>query len=136
MPIQKDHVRERATAAISTKVRKLLVVEDEPLIAMMLEDELESLGVHVIGPVSNLKSALRLAETVDLDGALLDRNINGTFGDVVADALHARNIPFVFVSGYDRPGGLKHRNVPVLRKPFGKIEFRLALLDLLERTRS
>ena len=47
---------------ISDKVRSLLVVEDEPLIAMMLQDELESLGLHVIGPTSNLKSALLLAE--------------------------------------------------------------------------
>ena len=82
---------------ISNRVRNLLVLEDEPLIAMMLQDELESLGVHVIGPVSNLKSALRIAKTLDLDGALLDRNINGTFADDVADALHSRNIPFVFV---------------------------------------
>jgi CheY-like chemotaxis protein len=120
---------------ISNRVRNLLVLEDEPLIAMMLQDELESLGVHVIGPVSNLKSALRIAETIDLDGALLDRNINGTFADAVADALHTRGIPFVFVSGYERPAGLRHREVPVLHKPFGKIEFRVALLSLLERTK-
>jgi hypothetical protein len=53
----------------------------------------------------------------------------------MADALYARNIPFDFVSGYDRPASLKHRDVPMPRKPFGKIEFRLALLDLLERTK-
>jgi hypothetical protein len=100
----------------------------------MLEDELESMGIHVIGPVSNLKSALRLAESPDLDGALLDRNINGTFADSVADVLHNRNIPFLFVSAYDRPAGLRHRDVPVLSKPFSKIEFRMALLSLLERT--
>jgi DNA-binding response OmpR family regulator len=121
---------------ISNRVRNLLVLEDEPLIAMMLQDELESLGLHVIGPVSNLKSALLLAETLNLDGALLDRNINGTLADVVADKLHARNIPYVFVSGYDRPVGLRHRDVAVLQKPFNKIELRMVLLSLLERTNS
>ena len=121
---------------ISNRVRNLLVLEDEPLIAMMLQDELESLGLHVIGPVSNLKSALLLAETPNLDGALLDRNINGTLADVVADKLYGRNIPYVFVSGYDRLVGLRHRDVPVLQKPFNKIELRMALLSLLERTNS
>lgn len=134
MPLSRNQSREPPMPVGTDEVRKLLVVEDEPLIAMMLEAELESLGLHVVGPVSNLKSALRLAQTRDLDGALLDRNINGTFADAVADVLHARNIPFVFVSGYERPAGLKHRDVPVLRKPFGKIEFRMTLLALLERT--
>ena len=130
----KAQINEHPMPGISNRVRNLLVVEDEPLIAMLLQDELEALGVHVIGPVSNLKSALRLAQMPNLDGALLDRNINGTFADEVADTLHNRQIPFVFVSAYERPGGLKHRDVPVLHKPFGKIEFRLALLALLERT--
>jgi DNA-binding response OmpR family regulator len=120
----------------SNKVRNLLVLEDEPLIAMMLQDELESLGLHVIGPVSNLKSALLLAETSNLDGALLDRNINGTLADAVADKLHSRKISYIFVSGYDYPTGLRHRDVPVLQKPFNKIELRMALLSLLERTNS
>ena len=117
---------------ISNRVRNLLVLEDEPLIAMMLQDELESLGLHVIGPVSNLKSALLLAETPNLDGALLDRNINGTLADVVADKLHGRNIPYVFVSGYDRPVGLRHRDVPVSKSRLTKLSECIAVL--LERT--
>ena len=59
--------------------RNILVLEDEPLVAMMLEDELESMGIHVVGPANNLKSALQLAELSILDGALLDLNINGTY---------------------------------------------------------
>ena len=53
------------------KKRNVLVLEDEAFIAMMLQDELEALGIHVIGPVNNLKSAITLAETSELDGALL-----------------------------------------------------------------
>ena len=59
--------------------RNILVMEDEPLVAMMLEDELEAMGIHVVGPANNLKSALQLAEFLKLDGALLDLNINGVY---------------------------------------------------------
>ena len=110
--------------------RNVLVLEDEPFIAMMLEEELEALGLHVIGPVNNLKSAVQLADMPDLDGALLDLNINGAYVTEVADKLRLRGIPYIFVTGYDPPAGLKHRNVPVLRKPFTEIELRSALLEL------
>ena len=110
--------------------RNVLVLEDEPFIAMMLEEELEALGLHVIGPINNLKSAVQLAEMPDLDGALLDLNINGAYATEVADKLRVRGIPFIFVTGYEPPAGLKHRQVPVLRKPFTEIELRSALLAL------
>src|SRR5665811_826419 len=73
------------------KKRNVLVLEDEAFIAMMLQDELEALGIHVIGPVNNLKSAITLAETSELDGALLDLNINGTYATEVANKLRARD---------------------------------------------
>ena len=117
--------------AEAKKKRNVLVVEDEAFVAMMLEDELESLGLHVIGPVSNMKSAVLLAETSALDGALLDLNINGAFATEVADKLRARNVPYIFVTGYDRPEGLLYRDVPVLHKPFTQIELRMALFTLL-----
>ena len=63
----------------SARRRKVLILEDEPFIAIMLEEELEALGLHVIGPVNNLEPALQLAEMPDLDGALLDLNINGAY---------------------------------------------------------
>jgi CheY-like chemotaxis protein len=118
-------------ATEAKKTRRVLVVEDEAFVAMMLEDELESLGIHVIGPVSNMNSALLLAETSALDGALLDLNINGAYATEVADRLRARRVPFIFVTGYDRPEGLRYRDVPVLHKPFTGIELRMALLGLL-----
>jgi DNA-binding NarL/FixJ family response regulator len=99
--------------------RKVLILEDEPFIAMMLEEELDAMGIHVIGPVNNLKSAIHLAETPDLDGALLDLNINGAYATEVA--------------GYEPPAGLRYREVPVLRKPFTPIELRTALLSLWDK---
>ena len=113
--------------------RKVLILEDEPFIAMMLEEELAALGIHVIGPVNNLKSAIHLAEMPGLDGALLDLNINGAYATDVADKLRLRAIPFVFVTGYEPPAGLRYREVPVLRKPFTPIELRTALLSLWDR---
>lgn len=114
--------------------RNILVLEDEPLVAMMLQDELEAMGIHVIGPANNLKSALQLAEFANLDGALLDLNINGEYVTKVADKLRARNVPFIFVTAYARPPGLLYREVSVLRKPFSKIDLRMALISLFEKS--
>jgi CheY-like chemotaxis protein len=113
------------------RTRNILVLEDEAFIAMMLQEELEALGIHVIGPVSNIKSATLLAETSDLDGALLDLNINGANAMIVADKLQARDIPFIFVTGYDLPAGLKYRDARVLHKPFTEIQLHMALIALL-----
>jgi CheY-like chemotaxis protein len=113
--------------------RNVLVLEDEPFIAIMLEEELEALGLHVVGPVNNLKSAITLADMPDLDGALLDLNINGAYATDVADKLRMRGIPYIFVTGHEPPAGLRHRGVHVLRKPFSEIELRSALLSLWDK---
>jgi CheY-like chemotaxis protein len=115
------------------KRRNVLVLEDEPFIAMLLQDELEALGIHVIGPINNLKSAIQLAESPDLDGALLDLNINGAYATEVADRLRVRDVPFIFVTGYERPTGLRYSKVAVLHKPFSRIELRTALISLWDR---
>jgi CheY-like chemotaxis protein len=117
----------------NTKARRVLVLEDEPFIAMMIEQELEALGIHVVGPVNNLKSAITLAATSDFDGALLDLNINGDYATEVADRLRVRDVPFVFVTGYERPGGLRYSDVAILRKPFTQDDLRLALITMWER---
>ncbi len=117
-------------ASEKKKRRNVLVLEDEALMAMMLEEELESLGIHVIGPICNLQSAILLAETSDLDAALLDLNINGDYATEVADKLRARGIPFIFVTGY-RLQGLRYRDVPILHKPFSGLDLRVALISLL-----
>jgi DNA-binding response OmpR family regulator len=109
-------------------------VEDEPLIAMMLQDELESMGLHVIGPANNLKSALQLSVYSGLDGALLDLNINGNYAATVADKLRARSVPFIFVTAHGRPPGLRYKDIFVLHKPFTKIDLRLALIALFENS--
>jgi DNA-binding response OmpR family regulator len=78
---------------------RFLVVEDETLIAIEIEDALEALGCAIVGPVSTLETALRLAREVPLDAAILDVTIRGGKSYPVAEQLRARKIPFVLASG-------------------------------------
>ena len=86
----------------SLKGRRLLVVEDDYLIGKDFADALRELGADVIGPVGNVDDALDLlAETLDIDGVVLDLNLGGEMSYPIADALAERSIPFVFTTGYD-----------------------------------
>ncbi|MEI7806670.1 MAG: response regulator [Hyphomicrobiales bacterium] len=76
---------------------RVLVVEDEPLVAIMLEEALRDFGYAVVGPVENLKSAIQLAATERIDTAIVDINIDGQVATTVADRLMERGIPFLFV---------------------------------------
>jgi CheY-like chemotaxis protein len=98
---------------------RILVVEDEMLIAVLIEEMLQGLGCHVVGPVSRLDAALRLAHEEPLDAAILDVRIRGGHVYPVAEELLARNIPFVLASGYGDwalPESLQDQ--PRLTKPF------------------
>ena len=88
------------TAALAG--RRLLVVEDDYFLADTLARALAAQGAEVIGPVSNVDAALDLVDdTNDLDGAVVDLNLQGEMAFPVADALREREIPFVFATGYD-----------------------------------
>src|SRR5208337_285243 len=81
---------------------KILVVEDEPLVAMALDDSLTDSGYTVVGPASSLKTGMRLIEEHAVDGAVLDVNLRGEMVFPLADALAKRSIPFVYVTGYGK----------------------------------
>jgi len=82
--------------------RRILVVEDEYLIAITLSDQLEGVGSIVTGPVLSVKQAMKTIESdPEIDAAILDINLGGVMAYPIADALLARNIPFVFTSGYE-----------------------------------
>jgi CheY-like chemotaxis protein len=82
--------------------RRILVVEDEYLIAATLSDHLEGVGSIVIGPVPSVEKAMKvIASNSKIEAAILDVNLGGAMAYPVADALLARNIPFVFTSGYE-----------------------------------
>lgn len=99
--------------------RRILIVEDEMLVSMVIEEALKDLGCDVVGPVATRAQALALAEAEPLDGALLDVNLGGESVYPVADALSQRGIPFAFVTGYGQ-GAIADRyaTAPALVKPF------------------
>lgn len=113
---------------------RLLVVEDEALVAMLIEDILIEAGFEVIGPFGQAQQALTHLERGDaIDAAVLDVNLGAgerSFG--VAKELTARGVPYVFVTGYG-PAGLAgaYEGVPVLQKPFEPIALRRLLDEVL-----
>jgi CheY-like chemotaxis protein len=98
---------------------RVLLVEDEAIIAMLVEDMLIDLGFTVMATAYSLEEALQAACSAEIDLAVLDVNLNGKASFPVADILCARQIPFIFATGYSTNGRqADFRNVPVLNKPF------------------
>lgn len=114
--------------------RRILVVEDEMLVAMLIEDVLTEAGCKLVGPATGVAQALGLIRDAPVEAAVLDVNVNGGDTYPIADALAQRGIPFVFATGYGAAGIRRdHADRPVLRKPFGEGELTTALLGLLGR---
>ena len=98
---------------------KVLVVEDETIVAMLLEQMLEELNCEVVGVAGQVSTATELARTTNADVAILDMNLAGQRVDPVAQALADRNVPFIFASGYGEDGlSAEWKGRPVLPKPF------------------
>lgn len=112
---------------------RVLVVEDEVAIAMLVEDMLIDLGIEVIGPAGRLAQGAKLAESETLDIAILDVNVAGEVVYPIADILARRGIRFVFSTGYGAAGiDAPWRGRPVLQKPFSQSELESALTTALE----
>jgi DNA-binding response OmpR family regulator len=99
--------------------RRILVVEDEPLIAMMLEDFLESLGHHVSATCDSVADALTRTDEGGFDLAILDVNLKGENVWPVAERLREKNIPFVLATGgHVDPPPPQFAGAPVIEKPY------------------
>ena len=99
--------------------QRILVVEDSPMIATMLDDMLRDMGCMVVGPTGNVAVAVQLVERETIHAAIIDINIRGGKVFPAADALAARDIPFLLASGYadwTMPENLQDR--PRLAKPY------------------
>jgi PAS domain S-box-containing protein len=98
--------------------RRVLVVEDEALVAMMIQEFLTEYGHSVVGPIGRASEALLAAKETDYDAAILDINLGDGMAYPVADILSARGVPFVFITGYEADTVEdRFSHVPVLQKP-------------------
>jgi CheY-like chemotaxis protein len=113
---------------------RLLVVEDEAMIAMMLEDMLDAFGCVVVDVAGTLSRGLDLAgnDALSLDGAILDVNLGGEPVYPVAERLALRGVPFIFCTGYGLAGlAARFAHVPTLAKPYMREELEAALKSVL-----
>lgn len=112
---------------------RVLVVEDEALLSMLVEDALADLGCTVLGPFMRLQPALEAAAAAEpaLDAAILDVNVAGERSFPLADLLLQRGVPVVFTTGYDE-GGLdeRWRVLPILHKPFSDDELKRVIVQV------
>ena len=109
---------------------RVLVVEDEAAISLLLEDMLLDFGCEVIGPAARLAAALDAVEREVVDLAILDVNVAGEPIYPVAETLARKGVPFVFSTGYGS-AGIKdaYRDRPVLQKPFAQHDLQQKLID-------
>ena len=112
--------------------RRVLIVEDEIMVAWGMQDMLTQLGCAVVGPASRVDQALGMIEAETFDAVVLDINLNGEKSYPVADALAARSIPFVFATAYDVSRlPIEYSGSPVLQKPFERAKLGDTLGKLL-----
>jgi CheY-like chemotaxis protein len=115
------------------RAARILIVEDEALVAYALEQILVEYGYEVVGPAPNIGKALKLIADEPIDAALLDINLGNERSDGAAEALAAACIPFLFTTGYSResamPDGFKDR--PCIGKPYQPEQLQQALAQLL-----
>jgi CheY-like chemotaxis protein len=115
-----------------TTTCRVLFVEDEAIVSMLIEDMLLDLGVKVVGPASKLDEALALARHADVEAAVLDINVGGQLTYSVAEVLQARGIPVIFSTGYGASAlPERFRDTLTLHKPFDRSSFEQALRTAL-----
>jgi CheY-like chemotaxis protein len=118
----------------ATPGKRVLVVEDELMIRMLLEDMLGELGYTVAAEAGRLDEALEATKTAEFDLAILDVNLDGQPISPVVEALVARGTPFVFATGYGERGLPEpYRDRPMLKKPFQIEGLKQMLESALER---
>ena len=112
--------------------RKVLVVEDEMMIAMLIEDMLEEFGCKLVGPANSVPHALELIRNESIEVAVLDLNLDGADTYAIADALQQKNVPFIFATGYGSRGlRREYEDRRVLQKPFQQKDLEMALTEAL-----
>lgn len=136
--MRRFYERHAGTRALTAAINPLdglrvLIVEDETLVAMLIEEFLLELGCEVAFSASRVAKAMRGLQTCGIDVAVLDVNVAGESISQLVETLVQRGIPFVFASGYGARGvDPRWALSPVLQKPFTGADLRAALLASLE----
>jgi CheY-like chemotaxis protein len=126
------HAEEKYLSKRELSNRNVLVVEDEMMIAMLIEDMLSEFGCKLVGPATSVPRALDLIGKEQVEIAVLDLNLDGQDTYAIAEALQRKNVPFVFATGYGSTGLRKeYGNRPVLQKPFQAKDLEIALAEAL-----
>ena len=107
--------------------KRILVVEDERLIAVMVTDMLAGLGATVVGPATTIECGLELAGSESFDAAVLDINVRGERIDPIADLLVAGGIPMLFATGYGVAAVSERPHASVIDKPYTQEKLASAL---------
>ena len=111
--------------------KRILLVEDEAVIAFAVEDMLLDLGCEVVGPAFRLEEAQQLAREQSIDAAILDVNLNDQRSYAVAEELQRRSVPFLFATGYAENGVDWDGSAELLPKPYRRDQVKAALEQLL-----
>lgn len=112
--------------------KRVLLVEDEFIVAAMAADMLQEVGAVVVGPAANVADGVALAKAEAIDAAVVDINLNGELSDPVAAALQERDIPFVFATGYGDTGQEGMGEARIVDKPYTQETLVAALTAVLE----
>jgi len=116
------------------EAKRILIVEDEFLVAMLLEDLLTEMGHQVIGTFAQVDEAMKFANQADVNFAILDINLAGATSFPVAEILRRRGIPFLFASGYGSTGlASAFENELTLQKPYEPAELERAIAEASAR---
>jgi CheY-like chemotaxis protein len=119
---------------MSVAGKRILVVEDEYLIAQMLVDVVQSGGATAVGPAATIERGNALLDDEQIDAAVIDLNLRGYSNEAMMEKLRRRRIPFLIVTGYAHPA--QPPDAPVISKPFQPAQVIDALQTLLSSTRS
>jgi CheY-like chemotaxis protein len=113
---------------------RFLVIEDELLIALLLEETIQEFGYGVSAVARTIPEARQEFAKRNFDAVLLDVNIDGRYNTEIADFLLRENIPCAFVTGYDYLVESRHEHIPALPKPFSRAQLRALLVSLIAST--
>ena len=111
--------------------KRVLIVEDEVLLSMMLEDVFSDAGAQVVGPAATVEQAMALIAAEVIDVALLDVFLRDQRSDPVAEILRQRGVPYVLATGYNNPQGAELASAPTLQKPYRLDQLEASLIAAL-----